>query len=125
SSRYMFFVGGVLFCFLWASIDLIFMFLPQEYHAGKAAFYVVSFSSLFNLLTGVNSSVIMMSHKYFAASVFLLVLIVVSFIANNILIEPFGITGAAIATLIAIGTFNFLKYVYILIRFKMQPLSKQ
>jgi len=40
------------------------------------------------------------------------------------LIEPFGITGAAIATLIAIGTFNFLKYFYILMRFKMQPFSK-
>lgn len=125
SSRYMFFIGSILFCCLWACIDLIFMFLPQEYHAGKMAFYVVSFSSLFNLLTGVNSSVIMMSHKYFAASVFLLVLIVVSFIANNLLIEPLGITGAAVATLIAIGTFNFLKYVYILVRFKMQPFSKQ
>ena len=124
SSRYMFFIGAVLFCMLWASLDLIFLFLPQEYHQGKMAFYVISFSSLFNLLTGVNSSVIMLSHKYFATSFLLLALIVVSFIANNMLIEPFGITGAAIATLIAIGTFNFLKYFYILMRFKMQPFSK-
>lgn len=124
SSRYMFFIGAVLFCMLWASLDLIFLFLPQEYHQGKMAFYVISFSSLFNLLTGVNSSVIMLSHKYFATSFLLFALIVVSFIANNMLIEPFGITGAAIATLIAIGTFNFLKYFYILMRFKMQPFSK-
>jgi len=124
SSRYMFFIGGVLFCFLWAGIDLIFQFLPAEYEEGKTAFYIVSFSSLFNLLTGVNSSVIMMSHKYFVASVFLLVLIVVSIIANNLLIEPFGMSGAAIATLIAIGAFNFLKFSYIHARFKMQPFSK-
>ena len=124
SSRYMFFIGAVLFCMLWASLDLIFLFLPQEYHQGKMAFYIISFSSLFNLLTGVNSSVIMLSHKYFATSFLLFALIVVSFIANNMLIEPFGITGAAIATLIAIGTFNFLKYFYILMRFKMQPFSK-
>lgn len=125
SSRYMFFVGGLLFCLLWASIDLIFMFLPAEYSVGKMAFYIVSFSSLFNLLTGVNSSVIMFSHKYFAASFFLFVLIIVSFVANNLLIAPYGISGAAIATLIAIGAFNLLKYVYILVRFKMQPFSKQ
>ncbi len=124
SSRYMFFIGGFLFCLLWASIDLIFMFLPAEYELGKIAFYIISFSSLFNLLTGVNSSVILFSHKYFAASIFLFILIGVSFIANNLLIAPFGISGAAMATLIAIGTFNFLKYIYILIRFKMQPFTK-
>ncbi len=123
SSRYMFFVGSVLFCCLWASIDLIFMFIPAEYEQGKIAFYIVSFSSLFNLLTGVNSSVIMLSHKYFAASVFLFVLIVVSVIANYWLIPIYGIAGAALAMLIAIGTFNFLKYAYILIRFKMQPFT--
>jgi len=125
SSRYMFFIGGLLFCLLWASVDLIFLFLPIEYQAGKIVFYIISFSSLFNLLTGVNSSVIMFSHKYFAASVFLFILIGVAFIANNLLIQPYGIAGAALSTLIAIGTFNLLKYVYILIRFKMQPFTRQ
>jgi len=124
SSRYMFFAGGLLFCILWASIDFIFLFLPTEYHQGKIVFYIISFSSLFNLLTGVNSSVIMFSHKYFAASVFLFILIAVAYLANNFLIQPYGIAGAAVASLIAIGTFNFLKYIYILIRFKMQPFTK-
>ena len=124
SSRYMFFVGALLFCILWASLDAIFMFLPLEYHQGKMAFYIVSFSSLFNLLTGVNSSVIMLSHKYFATSFLLFVLIVISVIANYTLIPIYGISGAAFALLIAIGTFNLLKYIYILIRFKMQPFSK-
>lgn len=124
SSRYMFFVGGLLFCLLWAGTDLIFMFLPPEYQEGKMAFYIVSFSSLLNLLTGVNSSVILYSHKYFAASFFLFVLIAVAYIANKLLIAPFGISGAAWATLIAIGSFNILKYFYILIRFRMQPFSK-
>jgi O-antigen/teichoic acid export membrane protein len=124
SSRYMFFIGALLFCFLWAGIDVIFMFLPQEYHAGKMAFYIISFSSLFNLLTGVNSSVIMLSHKYFVASLLLFVLMAVSVLANYTLIEPYGISGAAMATLIAIGAFNLLKYIYILVRFKMQPFSK-
>ncbi len=124
SSRYMFFAGGILFCILWATLDFILMFLPAEYQQGKMAFYVISFSSLFNLLTSVNSSVILYSHKYFAASVFLFILLIVSILANNFLINIFGITGAAVATLISIGTFNLLKYLYILIRFKMQPFSK-
>jgi len=124
SSRYMFYVGAVLFCFLWSGLDFIFMFLPKEYEAGKMAFYVVSVSSLLNLLTGVNTSVINMSHKYFATAALLFILIVVSLISNYILIPIYGITGAAISMLIAIGTFNILKYIYILIRFKMQPFTK-
>ncbi len=124
SSRYMFFVGALLFCLLWASIDLIFMFLPKEYEQGKIAFYIISVSSLLNLVTGVNSSVMLMSHKYFATSAFLFILFAISLICNYLLIEPLGIAGAAYATLIAIGSFNILKYIYILIRFKMQPFSK-
>ena len=124
SSRYMFFAGGILFCILWASLDFIMLFLPAEYHAGKMAFYIVSFSSLFNLLTSVNSSVILYSSKYYAASLFLFILLVVSVFANNYFIEIFGISGAALATLISIGAFNFLKYIYILVKFKMQPFTK-
>jgi O-antigen/teichoic acid export membrane protein len=124
SSRYMFFVGGVLFCLLWAGIDLIFLYLPPEYQAGKTSFFIVSFSSLINLLTGVNSSVLMYSNKYFVVSVFLFILIAVSFFANQLLIASYGIAGAAMATLIAISTFNILKYFYIVFRFKIQPFSK-
>lgn len=123
SSRYMFFIGSVLFCVLWTSMDFIFMFLPKEYEQGKIAFYVVSISSLVNLLTGVNTSVINMSHKYFAISFLLFVLIVVSCLSNYWLIQLFGITGAAVSMLISIGIFNVLKYFYILWRFKMQPFS--
>jgi O-antigen/teichoic acid export membrane protein len=124
SSRYMFFVGGLLFCLLWASTDAIFMFLPAEYSLGKTAFYIVSVASLINLLTGVNSSVILSSNKYFAASLFLFLMIVISYVANNLLIKQMGISGAALSTLIALGTFNVLKYFYILAKFKMQPFTK-
>jgi O-antigen/teichoic acid export membrane protein len=123
SSRYMFFIGSVLFCVLWSSIDFIFTFLPDEYLSGKYAFYLVSISSLINLLTGVNTSVIIMSHKYFATSFLLIMLFFVSLIFNYFFIQDYGITGAAIAMLIAIGFFNILKYIYILIRFKMQPFN--
>lgn len=124
SSRYMFFLGAVLFCVLWSSIDIIFLYLPAEYGQGKIAFYVVSCSTLVNLLTGVNSSVILNSSKYYMASLFLIVLISVAYVGNSVLIKSFGITGAAMSTFIAVVLFNFLKYLYILIKFKMQPFSK-
>ena len=112
SSRYMFFIGSIIFCVLWASLDFIFMFLPAEYQQGKTALYIVSLSSLINLLTGVNTSVLVMSHKYFVVSALLILMMGITFVANNFLITPLGINGAALATLIGIGSFNLLKYFY-------------
>lgn len=124
SSRYMFFAGSVLFCLLWSAADLIYRFLPGEYALGQVSFYVISLSSLINLTTGVNSSVIMYSNRYYLASIFLGVLIVVACAANYFLIPALGITGAAWGTVIALGTFNLLKYLYILGAFGMQPFSR-
>lgn len=123
SSRYLFFIGGGLFCCLYAGADFMFMILPPEYAAGKSAFLIIAVCSLFNLLTGVNTTVISLSKHYIVTTVLLLVLIVIGVIANILLIPIYGIKGAAIATFIAIGLFNALKYLYILVKFKMQPFS--
>lgn len=124
SSRYMFFIGSALFCCLYAGADLLFAILPPEYKPGMPVFIILSVCSLFNLMTGVNTTIITLSSKYFVTSILLIVLIVVAVVFNMLLIPGYGIMGAAAATFIAIGLFNLLKYVYILLRFKMQPFSR-
>jgi O-antigen/teichoic acid export membrane protein len=123
SSRYMFFIGAVIFCLLYASVDLIFSFLPSEYGVGKTAFYIVSITSLINLLTGLNSAIVLLSNKYYILSLGLFLLMGVSLLTNNVFIPYLGITGAALALLVSFGTFNLLMYLYTLIRFRMQPFS--
>lgn len=124
SSRYLFFIGSVLFCFLLAGDDFIFNTLPPEYKLGHDVFIIISACSLFNLVTGVNNTVLSLSSKYYINSIFLIVLIVVGIAANMYLIPIYGINGAAWATLIAIGMFNLLKYLYILFKFEMQPFTR-
>lgn len=124
SSRYLFFIGAILFCFLYAGSDFIFSTLPPEYKAGQSVFFTLSLCSLFNLLTGVNTTIITLSEKYFVTATLLIVLIVVAAICNVIFIPIYGIQGAAIATFIAINLYNVLKYVYISMKFKMQPFSR-
>jgi O-antigen/teichoic acid export membrane protein len=124
SSRYLFFVGAVLFCFLYAGTDLFFLILPPDYAIGKNVFLIILCCSLFNLLTGVNTTVISLSKHYIVTSILLIILIIVGVLANLWFIPIYGIKGAAIATFMAIGLFNLLKYLYILKAFKMQPLSK-
>lgn len=123
SSRYMFFLGSAIACILWTNCDLIFNFLPPEYSLGKISFYIMTISSLLNMITGLNSAIVMLSNRYYIMSLALIVLMVSIVVANNTFIPAFGISGAALATLLGYSIFNLIMFFYNLFEFKLQPLS--
>ncbi len=125
SSRYLFFAGSVIVCLLWSGIDFIFQLLPDSYSSGKIVFYIISFSSLFNLLTGVNSSIIMFSPKYLATSLFLFILILLSILFHYLFVPLWGLSGAAFSIMISLILFNLMKFFYILHSFHLSPFTKQ
>jgi O-antigen/teichoic acid export membrane protein len=121
SVRILMLVGGFLLCGLVCCANSIFALLPDDYQIGKTCMIIMAISSFINLSTGINSSIIATSHKYFVVSIFLFVLIAVSIISNNVLIPRYGIVGAAYSALISMGMYNFLKVVYLWYRLKMLP----
>jgi O-antigen/teichoic acid export membrane protein len=124
SVRILMLVGGYLFIGLLCCSGSIFKLLPPGFAGGEACMLVMALSSFFNLSTGVNSTIIATSHKYFVVSVFLFVLIVTSVIGNVLLIPAFGIVGSAYASLISVGLYNLLKVIYLWYRLKMLPYDK-
>jgi O-antigen/teichoic acid export membrane protein len=124
SVRILMLVGGYLLCGLICCSASIFQILPEEFEIGKNCMIVMALCSFFNLSTGINTTIIATSHKYFVISLFLFVLISTSVITNNWLIPKYGIIGSAYSTFISIGTYNFLKVVYLWYRLKMLPYNK-
>jgi O-antigen/teichoic acid export membrane protein len=124
SVRILMLVGGFLLCGLICCAESIFQLLPSEYTIGKTCMMIMAISSFVNLSTGINSSIIATSHKYFVVSIFLFVLIAVSIISNNFLIPRFGIVGAAYSALISMSIYNILKVIYLWYRLKMLPYNK-
>jgi O-antigen/teichoic acid export membrane protein len=124
SVRILMLVGGFLLCGLVCCANSIFALLPDEYLIGKSCMIIMAISSFINLSTGINSSIIATSHKYFVVSIFLFALIAVSIISNNLLIPKFGIVGAAYSALISMGMYNLLKVIYLWYRLKMLPYNK-
>ncbi len=123
SSIILFTVGVFIMALVWLSLDDIFSLTAnyEELIAGQYVVLIIGLARVVDMTTGVNGSIIGYS-KYYRFN--LLALLVLSFsnvFINYALIPIYGITGAAIATAISIALFNIIKYLFIWITFKMQP----
>jgi O-antigen/teichoic acid export membrane protein len=116
-------LGGLLLIGLWINIDSIFRFMPQEYHTAKYAFLLLAIAKYFDMATGLNGYIIVTSKKYKSDLWFMFLLIVITIVMNLVLIPMYGITGAALATLISIALYNFLRLGFVYYYYRMQPFT--
>jgi O-antigen/teichoic acid export membrane protein len=78
---------------------------------------------LFDMLTGINAEIIGTSKYYRYDLVFYVLLGLIGIGANMLLIPLLGMTGAAVAAAISIFLFNTMRYVFIYLKYHMQPFS--
>lgn len=125
SSLNLFVLGLGLFLVLWAALDGIFEVMPKggEFEAGKNVILILSFAKLVDMISGLNSQILSMSEKYLVFFYFLLFLSFTNVILNIVLIPRVGIVGAAYSTLFSIFFFNLFKFLYLQIRFNLNPFS--
>ena len=110
-----------LFLGVWLNIDYIFEILPKEYSLGKYVVLFVGLAQVFDMLTGTNNEIISSSkhyrwNTYFTASLILLVVLL-----NYLLIPIYGITGAGLASCLAIMAINIGRYIFLNRILKYQP----
>jgi O-antigen/teichoic acid export membrane protein len=102
----------------------LFYFLKKpEYIDSFTIFYFVGIAVLIDISVGLNSEIIVNSPKYKFDPLFNIVLLLVSVTANYLLIPVFGGVGAALAAIASFFAFNFIKWLFLVINFKMQPLG--
>ncbi|SMO60626.1 lipopolysaccharide biosynthesis protein [Solitalea koreensis] len=116
-------LGLLLFVGIWANIDNVFYLLPKEYEAGKYVILFVGLGSLFDMATGVNGVILATSRYFRFDTYFFIALIVVVIAANYLFIPLFGITGAALAAASATLFFNLFRFLFVWIKFGMQPFN--
>lgn len=117
-------IGLLIFIGLWINLDSLYSLIPRSeiYSLGSLVVLIVGFGKLFDMSAGVNGEIIVMS-KYYKVNVILIVILaVITVSANYILIPIYGLTGAAIGSAIALIIFNLLKYLFLLVKMKIQPL---
>ncbi len=113
--------GILLYIGIWANMHNLMGLLPPEYDGAQLVILIIGAAKLFNMATGVNGSIIINS-KYYRFDLYTnILLILLTVTTNYILIQLYGITGAAIATAISIFIYNFVKFIFVWIKFSMQP----
>ncbi len=125
SSGNLFLIGTLILLGLMVNLDNVFNIIPQSYEEGKYVIIFIGFANLIKMAGGSNDSIIIYSRYYKMSTVFLILLITLIVILNFMFIPAFGMTGAAIASLLAVFVYNLTKFIFIKIKFGFNPYNFQ
>jgi O-antigen/teichoic acid export membrane protein len=112
-----------LFVLLWINFDALFSFIPETYRAGKWVVLFLGISRLLDSTTGLNTTILVTSPRYRLDLLFNGLLLGSAIFLNAWLIPIHGITGSAIATMIAYGLVNLLRAGALALFYRLNPLS--
>lgn len=119
-------IGGLIFLLINTNIKELYMIIDRpEYSVGVAVVLVISLSELIKLSLGTNGAILTNSKYYKILFYYAIAMALSVIVLNRIFIDYMGIQGAAIATLIVVFVFSFLKIIYVYQKMKMQPFSRK
>jgi len=117
-------VGGLLFLLINVNINEIYQIINKpEYSVGIYIVLMVSVAELFKLSLGTNGAILTNSKYYRVFFYFSIAMALSVIVLNRILIELLGIEGAALATLVVVIIFGFIKVLYVRAKLQIHPYS--
>ena len=117
--------GCFLFVGLIVNSHFIMVLLHKpEYTGYFDVFIVVGLGFLADMTGGVNGYIINLSKHYKLTTYFIVAAVIFCGIVNWVLIPKFGMMGAAIAYALSMFILNFMYWLYVKLKFKLQPFKK-
>jgi O-antigen/teichoic acid export membrane protein len=115
--------GCLVFVGVAVNLPTVFAVLPAGYEAGYYVILWLGLSKLIDMATGVNGVILGTSRYYAYDSVFFVLLIFVTILANKLLIPQYGMNGAAVGAVLATFLYNFARTVLVGLKFGLQPFT--
>lgn len=115
--------GLFIFLIIWLNIDNFFKLLPPGYSQGKYVVLYLCLARVIDMGTGLNSQVLATSRFWRYDLYSSIVLLALSFPLNFFLIKTLGMIGSGYAELISIFVFNLIRYLFLLMKFDLQPFT--
>lgn len=112
-------VGG-----LWVHLDNVFRILPEAYAPGRWVVVWIALGNLLRMSGGAVDGIIAYSKYYRFNTVLVVVLLILTVALVWLLLKPYGISGAAFGTFLAVAVFHLLRTFYVQRKFAMQPFGK-
>lgn len=125
TSLHMLMASLLLFIGILSSIDELFTIMPdgEEVATGKSVIIILGIAKLIENVFGINSIILQHSKWYRFLFIAVFVLAVMNICNNFLLIPRYFMNGSALATLISVFTFNFIKFLKIRKRMNIQPFT--
>ena len=131
SSEQLLLFGAFLFVLIYCSLGDIIDLTQSDgaLDSKDMVFIFLGLANIVDMVTSVNTSIIIYSNKYRYNLLFVGILAISNiflnyFLIKNYFLETDASIGAALASFISIAMFNIIKGLYIWFTFKMQPFSK-
>jgi O-antigen/teichoic acid export membrane protein len=114
-------IGLLIFIGIVVNMQNIFRILPDEYGASIWVIVFLGIGNLVNVSSGISGSILATSTLY-RYQTWLMFLLIVSFVVTSIVLIPlFGITGAALASMVSNIIYNTLGFVIVGKSFNLWP----
>jgi len=118
-------IGCLLFVGLVINKPFILLLLHKPEYAGYFnVFIVVGVAFLVDMTGGLNGYIMNVSRYYRLTTVFIVSAVVLCMLSNLILIPRIGMMGAAVSYFITMLTLNFAYWLFIKLKFGLQPFGK-
>ncbi len=116
---------GFLMIAVYINLPVLLGIMDVSYEVGMPVFLLIGTARLIQSAVGVNGMIINFSEYYRYTTYFIMGLAAVAITTNYLLIPKMGLIGAALASLVSIGGFEFLKLLFVWRKFKLQPFHKK
>jgi len=128
SSLNLFLVSGLLFVLITTNLDAIYKLIEilnekTGYATGLPIILLIAVTKLFSVSLGCLNNIITNSEYYRYLLIFSIGAASLAFALNLEFINSYGFVGAAIATLVVVTLFNFLKIALVYFKLKIHPFS--
>ncbi len=118
-------IGGLLFLGIILNIEQLYLILPSGYEKGMKIVSIIGFSKYLDLILGNNNSIIFNSKYYKWILGIGILILIITVVLNSILIPIYGLNGAAVATLISITFYSYMKLFFVVKKMKLFPFTLQ
>ncbi|PUZ23910.1 Membrane protein involved in the export of O-antigen and teichoic acid [Chitinophaga costaii] len=110
---------------IWLNFDNVFsiLHLKPTYYPARYLVLWLGFKVLVELGTGINTQILATSRYWKMDFISTVVLLLLEIPLNYILLKRFGLSGLAAANLIAYTVFNGMRFIFIWIKFGLQPFT--
>lgn len=121
SSDIQMYLGGFALIIFAFTGKILLGYIGEIFTAGFISLLILASGQLINLSTGMNGGLIILSRYYKFNLYSQVIMVALNFTLNYFLIPVYGIKGAALATAISLSLLNVIKWLFVKVKFHLQP----